>query len=168
MADYDKTNAMRIMENAGFTANPRPFPTAFIVDSGIGAADALGMPYHLVFKTLVTVGRSGGRYVFVIPVDKDLNMRYAAELTGEKSMAMLPMNLLVTATGYVHGGCSPLGMKKKYPTYIDATALQLSKILVSAGRRGLMMEVSPEALGVAAAAKFEFLTTEFRQGALDA
>lgn len=99
-----------------------------------------------VFKTLVTQGKSGQHYVFVIPVEKELDLKKAAKASGEKSVSMIKQKELLPLTGYVHGGCSPIGMKKQFPTFIHESARRCEKIYVSAGRVGFQIEIAPEDL----------------------
>ena len=141
-----KTNVMRLLEQADI-----PFRTAeYEYDesdlSGNHAADVIGMPREQVFKTLVTRAGKGGIYVFCIPVCDELDLKKAAKACGEKSIEMLHVKELLNVTGYIRGGCSPIGMKKKFPTYFHSTALDFETIYVSAGVRGLQLEISPAAL----------------------
>jgi Cys-tRNA(Pro)/Cys-tRNA(Cys) deacylase len=155
-----KTNAMRMLENAGV-----PYSTAtYEVDendlSGIHVAKQLGEPVEQVFKTLVLVGASGGHLVCCIPVAEEVDMKKAARAAGEKNVEMLPLKHLTEVTGYVRGGCSPLGMKKLFPTYIDETAVLFDAIAVSAGIRGEQIVVNAEQLAAVVGAKFADLTRE--------
>lgn len=110
---------------------------------GTEVAAALGEDPARVFKTLVTVGASGGYYVFVIPVAEELDLKKAAKAVGEKSIAMLPQKELLPLTGYLHGGCSPIGMKKPFPTVLHQSAAEQESIYVSAGKVGFQVEVAP-------------------------
>ena len=114
--------------------------------SGTEVAAALGQTAERVFKTLVTVGRSGGHYVFMVPVAKELHLKKAAAAVGEKSLAMIPQKELLPLTGYVHGGCSPIGMKKQFPTVIDASVPEEGTIFFSGGKIGLQIETTLQAL----------------------
>ena len=141
-----KTNVMRLLEQAAI-----PFRTAeYEYDesdlSGNHAADVIGMPREQVFKTLVTRAGKGGIYVFCIPVCDELDLKKAAKACGEKSIEMLHVKELLNVTGYIRGGCSPIGMKKKFPTYIDETAILFDEIAVSAGMRGEQVILAPDAL----------------------
>ena len=141
-----KTNVMRLLEQADI-----PFRTAeYEYDesdlSGNHAADVIGMPREQVFKTLVTRAGKGGIYVFCIPVCDELDLKKAAKACGEKSIEMLHVKELLNVTGYIRGGCSPIGMKKKFPTYIDETAILFDEIAVSAGMRGEQVILAPDAL----------------------
>lgn len=111
-----------------------------------------------MFKTLVTEGRSGAHYVFLVPAPAELDLKKAAAVVGEKSIAMLKSKELLPLTGYIHGGCSPLGMKKLFPTCIDETAQLFDTICVSAGRRGLQVELRPDDLCAVIGAKYADLT----------
>ena len=128
-----KTNAVRIVEAAGIPYEMHEYeaPEGFL--DGVSVAKALGQEPGSVFKTLVTVGQSREYYVCEIPVDKELDLKKAAKHFGEKKLEMLPSKLLTATTGYIKGGCSPVGMKKEFPTAIDASAEQLEKIAVSGG-----------------------------------
>ncbi|MBR6521116.1 MAG: Cys-tRNA(Pro) deacylase [Oscillospiraceae bacterium] len=141
-----KTNVMRLLEQADI-----PFRTAeYEYDesdlSGNHAADVIGMPREQVFKTLVTRAGKGGIYVFCIPVCDELDLKKAAKACGEKSIEMLHVKELLNVTGYIRGGCSPIGMKKKFPTFIDETAILFDEIAVSAGMRGEQVILAPDAL----------------------
>ena len=113
---------------------------------GTEVAEIIGKDPDCVFKTLVTVGKSGANYVFVIPVAEELDLKKAASHVGEKSIEMLKSKNLLPTTGYIHGGCSPIGMKKRFPTYFHNTVLEHGKIYVSAGVRGLQVEIAPASL----------------------
>ena len=141
-----KTNVTRLLTAAGV-----PFETAeYEFDekdlSGLHAAKATGMPAEQVFKTLVTRGGGKNFYVFCIPVCCELDLKKAARAAGEKSIEMLHVNELLPLTGYIRGGCSPIGMKKKFPTFLEETAQLCEKIAVSAGQRGCQIILSPEDL----------------------
>jgi Cys-tRNA(Pro)/Cys-tRNA(Cys) deacylase len=137
-----KTNAIRILE-----ANKIPHTTHnYQVDddlTGLSVANKIGADPDSVFKTLVTVGDKNSIFVFCLPVTAELNLKKAASASGNKKLEMLKMNDLFSITGYIRGGCSPIGMKKKYPTYIDETARLFEKIFVSAGIRGTQICLSP-------------------------
>lgn len=141
----EKTNVMRLLDGAKIDYEAHVFETED-VPSGSAAADIMGKPHDMVFKTLVTVGKSGGHYVFVIPVDSELDLKKAAFAAGEKSVAMVKSKELLPLTGYIHGGCSPIGMKKQFPTSFDETVILFDKIIFSGGRIGHMVEVDPEAI----------------------
>ncbi len=155
----EKTNVMRLLEQAGIPYTPHWYDPEAAV-SGTEVARALGQDESCVFKTLVTAGADGGHYVFVIPAPASLDLKKAARAAGVKSVAMLPQKELLPLTGYVHGGCSPLGMRKPFPTFIDETALITDAFLCSAGRRGAQAELSAEALAELIGAQFADLTEE--------
>lgn len=145
MAEAAKTNAMRILEREGVPYLVHTYSPDTGVD-GASVARALGQDPQAVFKTLVTQGRSRAMYVFVIPVAATLNLKLAAAACGEKSIEMIPQKQLLPSTGYIHGGCSPIGMKKALPTFIDETAQLFDAICVSAGRIGAQAELAPDDL----------------------
>ncbi len=142
----DKTNVMRLLERAGVPYTPHAYPHGDGAADGMAVAKMTGQDPDRVFKTLVTRGASGAYYVFPIPVSATLDLKKAARAAGEKSVAMLPARELLPLTGYVHGGCSPVGMKKRFPTVFDETCLRFDTILVSAGKIGYQVEAAPEAL----------------------
>jgi len=115
--------------------------------SGVEAARLMGLEEARVYKTLVTRGKSGQLYVFVIPAAAELDLKKAASVSSEKSVSMILSRELLPNTGYVHGGCSPIGMKKVYPTFVDSTAQQFDTIYFSAGRIGFQVEIKPDDLG---------------------
>ena len=143
----EKTNVMRTLEQKKivYTAKTYPHGEGDALD-GVSVARAVGLEPEMVFKTLVCKGASGGYYVFDIPVEENLDLKKAARAVGEKSVAMLPQKELLPLTGYVHGGCSPVGMKKSFPTVFHATAADLPAIMVSAGRIGHQVQCDPQAL----------------------
>ena len=138
-----KTNAMRLLDAAKI--NYRTAEDAYTEDdlSGVHAAQSIGMPEEQVFKTLVTRGDKTGLTVFCIPVAEELDLRKAAAASGNKKVEMVHVKELLALTGYIRGGCSPIGMKKKYPTYIDETVILHEEIAVSAGQRGVQLILSP-------------------------
>ena len=138
----EKTNVMRLLEQKGIPYTPHDYRASGAV-GGTEVAAALGADPARVFKTLVTVGASGGYYVFVIPVAEELDLKKAAKAVGEKSIAMLPQKELLPLTGYIHGGCSPIGMKKPFPTVLHQSAAERESIYVSAGKVGFQVEVTP-------------------------
>ena len=145
-APSEKTNVMRVLEQRGiefgsyFYGNGEPM-------SGTEVADLLGQDRDRVFKTLVTVGHSGEHYVFMVPVAEELDLKKAASAVGEKNIAMIRSKELLPLTGYVHGGCSPIGMKKQFTTVIDETAELFDSIMFSAGKIGAQVDVAPGDLG---------------------
>ena len=140
----DKTNAMRQLDRKKAVYSVHSYEGGAL--SGTEVAAALGQDPARVFKTLVTVAKSGGHYVFMIPVAAALDLKKAAAAVQEKALSMLPQKELLPLTGYVHGGCSPIGMKKQFPTVLDASAAQYDTICFSAGRIGLQIETSPSML----------------------
>lgn len=141
-----KTNVMRLLEQAGIAHTSLEYEYDESDLSGGHAARALMLPEEQVFKTLVTRGSKGGIYVFCIPVNTELNLKRAAENAGEKKIEMVHVKELLGLTGYIRGGCSPIGMKKKYPVFIDETATLFDIIAVSGGQRGVQVMLSPESL----------------------
>ena len=141
----EKTNVMRTLEQKKIAYTPHEYPADGPVD-GVSVAAYLNQDPEQVFKTLVTKGAGGGYYVFDIPVAENLDLKKAAKAVGEKSIAMLPQKELLPLTGYVHGGCSPVGMKKQFPTVFHKTALGYDTVCVSAGRIGAQVECDPKAL----------------------
>lgn len=141
----EKTNVMRTLEQKKIAYTPHEYPADGPVD-GVSVAAYLNQDPEQVFKTLVTKGAGGGYYVFDIPVAENLDLKKAAKAVGEKSIAMLPQKELLPLTGYVHGGCSPVGMKKSFPTVFHRTAADLPTIMVSAGRIGRQVQCDPKDL----------------------
>lgn len=141
-----KTNAVRIIEQA--TISCREAFYAFDENdlNGKHAANAIGLPYEQVYKTLVAKGSRTGINVFCIPVCSELDLKKAAKAAGDKDMVLVPVKDLLGLTGYIRGGCSPVGMKKKYPTFFEETCQLYEEIAVSAGERGHQMILSPIAL----------------------
>ena len=152
----EKTNALRLLDAQGIPHAVHVYdPDA--ADGGEVAA-LLGESPDQVFKTLVTVAPSRKNYVFVVPVNCTLHLKKAAAAVGEKSIAMIPQKDLLPLTGYIHGGCSPIGMKKPFPTFIHETAQLFDSIFVSAGRRGCQVEIAPDALCALVGAQYADLT----------
>lgn len=141
MKMVDKTNVMRLLEQKKVPYAHYTYESEGAI-SGVEVAALLEQNPAQVFKTLVTTGRSGAHYVFVIPVGAGLELKKAAKAVGEKSLEMLKQKDLLPLTGYVHGGCSPIGMKKAFRTTIDATAQNFESIIFSGGRIGLQVQVS--------------------------
>ena len=140
-----KTNVMRILDAHRVPYRHYTYDVATAPD-GCAVANALGQNPHQVFKTLVTVARSGRNYVFMVPVCAELDLKRAATSVGEKSIDMLKMRDLLGLTGYIHGGCSPIGMKKQLQTVADASAKNFETIIFSAGRPGAQVEITPNEL----------------------
>ena len=137
-----KTNVMRILEQKKVKYQPHSYADTEAI-SGIEVAEVLGQDVSQVFKTLVTVGSTKKNYVFVIPVNKELDLKKAASAVREKKIEMIKTKELLPLTGYVHGGCSPVGMKKLFKTVVDETAAGQETIMFSAGKIGYQVEVSP-------------------------
>lgn len=158
-AKDEKTNVMRLLEQKGIDYTAHTYPADGPID-GASVAAALGQDTECVFKTLVARGASGGYYVFDIPVRETLDLKKAARAVGEKSIAMIHQKELLPLTGYVHGGCSPLGMKKKFPTVFHETAEIVDTIMVSAGKIGYQVELAPGDLVELAQGSLADLTVE--------
>ncbi len=141
-----KTNAMRILDNYGIKYNIITYDSADGKIDGISVAQKIGKRSEEVFKTLVVQGNSGNIYVFIIPVAEELDLKKAAKITDEKKVDMLQVKDITKYTGYIRGGCSPIGMKKDYPTFIHESALNLETIVVSGGKVGVQMELSVDEL----------------------
>ena len=135
----NKTNAMRRLDAAKIPYEVKEYVVDESDLSGIHIAREIGLPFAQVFKTLVAKGDRSGIVVFCIPVDKEIDLKHAATITGNKKIEMLPVKDLLGTTGYIRGGCSPIGMKKKFPTYIDESAGNFESITVSAGVRGAQL-----------------------------
>lgn len=148
-----RTNAMRILERMHLPFTCQTYECKEFTD-GIETADRLGLPHEQVYKTLVTAGKSGSHYVFVIPIEEELDFKKAAKAVEEKSLEMLHLKDLTGVTGYVRGGCTCIGMKKQFPTVIYEGAQKLEAMYVSGGRVGLQLKLSPEVLKKAAGASF--------------
>lgn len=142
----NKTNAVRLVEQAGISCRESFYEFDEKDLSGLHAAQAIGLPPEQVFKTLVARGEKTGINVFCIPVCSELNLKKAAKAAGDKNMELVAVKELLGLTGYIRGGCSPVGMKKKYPTFFDETCILWEEIAVSAGARGHQMIVPPEPL----------------------
>lgn len=141
----NKTNVMRVLDSRGISYTAHTYPADGPID-GVSVAKMLGQDPECVFKTLVTKGASGAYYVFDIPVAENLDLKKAAKAVGEKSIAMLPQKELLPLTGYVHGGCSPVGMKKQFPTVFHETVEIIDTIMVSAGKIGFQVQCDPAEL----------------------
>lgn len=148
-----KTNAMRALDAQKIPYKCTSYECEGFMD-GVSVAAAVGISCEQCFKTLVTVGASRTNYVFVIPVDKELALKKAAACVGEKSVAMLPAKNITTVTGYVKGGCSPIGMKKAFHTVINESARELPQMTVSAGKLGMQITLSPQDLAAVCQADF--------------
>ena len=137
----EKTNVMRLLEQQKIKYTPHFYDNT--MTDGESIAKALGEPNECTFKTLVTEDGNRHYFVFVIPVHKALDLKKAAKAAGVKSLSMLPQKNLLGLTGYIHGGCSPIGMKKKFPTYIDESVSGQAKMFCSAGKVGAQIETDP-------------------------
>lgn len=140
-----KTNVMRILDRMKIVYQAYTYECEEFVDA-VQIADMLGLLHEKVYKTLVTVGSKGEYFVFVIPIEEELDLKKAAKAVGEKALSMIPVKELLKVTGYVRGGCTAIGMKKLYTTRIDKSAEALSQMIVSGGRIGSQIELSPEDL----------------------
>ena len=148
-----KTNAVRLVEQAKIPCRESFYEFDEKDLSGLHAAQAIGMPPEQVFKTLVAKGEKTGIHVFCIPVCCELDLKKAAKAAGDKNMEMVPVKDLLALTGYIRGGCSPVGMKKKYPSYLAETCILWEEIAVSAGARGHQIILNPEQLAALVDAK---------------
>lgn len=145
MAKEAKTNAMRILERQKIPYETLTYECEDFTD-GLHVADRTGTPYEQSFKTLVMEGKSGAYYVFVVPVVKEVDRKAAARAVGEKTVDMIHVKDIQKVTGYIRGGCSPIGMKKQYVTVFDQSAGNFEEIYVSGGRLGVTLKVSVEGL----------------------
>ena len=153
----EKTNAMRLLDQSRIAYFIREYPAETV--DGRKVAEVLGEDPDHVFKTLVTKNQATQYFVFCVPVSAELDLKKAAKAVGAKSIEMIHQKELLPLTGYVHGGCSPLGMKKKFITYMDESALLYERIYVSGGKRGLQIGINPEDLSKIADIKFTDLTS---------
>lgn len=153
-----RTNVARLLETSGIACEEHNYDTADGAIDAVSVARKLGKPVEQVFKTLVTVSNQHDHFVFVVPAGDELDLKKAAKAVGRKSIEMLPLKQLLPLTGYVHGGCSPVGMKKHFPTAIDETAQLFDSICVSAGCVGCNIEVDPVKLAELLNAVFADLT----------
>ena len=159
MKKEEKTNVMRVLDGRKVSYESHTYePDATLRGEEIAAI--LGEDVEKVFKTLVTVSKSGKNYVFVVPVNAELDLKKAASAAGEKAISMIKQKDLLPLTGYVHGGCSPIGMKKRFPTFLHRTAADAEKMFVSAGKVGFQAELAPEDLIRITGAKLADLVAE--------
>ena len=149
-----KTNAQRMLEKEKIPYLAHTYETGDGHIDGVSVAHKMGIDPAVVFKTLVTRGASRGIYIFVVPVALELNLKAAARAVGEKSVEMIAVKEITPLTGYVRGGCSPIGMKKHYPTVVDESARPLERMIVSAGRIGGQIELAPGDLQKATGCSF--------------
>ena len=154
MAKQEKTNAMRLLDGKKIQYNIHDYTESGAI-AGEEVAAVLGDNPAQVFKTLVTIGKSKQYYVFIVPVTGELDLKKAAKAVGEKSIEMIKSKELLPLTGYVHGGCSPIGMKKVFPTVIDKSAKSFDKIFFSAGKIGLQIEIAVEDIDKIIRVKYE-------------
>ncbi len=140
--NIEKTNVMRVLEQKGIVYKEHVYDPEKAV-SGKEVAEILSQDPEKVFKTLVCVSKSKTHYVYVIPVLSELDLKKAAKAANEKNIELIPQKELLPLTGYVHGGCSPIGMKKEFKTFFDETAILFDTIMVSGGKRGYQVEVNP-------------------------
>lgn len=152
----EKTNVMRLLDQKKIEYTPHTYNPE--ITNGETVAEILGQNPNEVFKTLVTVANTKAYFVFVIPVNENLDLKKAAKTAGVKSVAMIKQKELLPLTGYIHGGCSPVGMKKQFKTVIHETARDMEKFFVSAGKVGFQIEVSPLKLASLIRADFGDLT----------
>lgn len=142
----EKTNAARLLDRAKIAYELVPYTVDENDLSAITVAASLGQPIERVYKTLVLKGDRNGHFVCIIQGDKEVNLKAAAKVSGNKSAEMIPMKELLPTTGYIRGGCTPIGMKKRFPTFIDATCTAFDYIYISAGVRGLQLKIDPKPL----------------------
>lgn len=154
MAKELKTNAMRFLDKNKIEYDIRTYECDEFID-GVTVAEALGQPVEETFKTLVAQGKTGAFYCFLVPVALELDLKKAARSVGEKSVELIHVKDINKVTGYVRGGCTPIGMKKQFPTVIHNTAGQLDRFFISGGRIGTQIHLSPQALAKSIRAKFE-------------
>ena len=156
----EKTNVMRVLEQHKIAYTAHEYPHGKEAVDGVTVANLLGQRVEQVFKTLVARGRSGGFHVFVVPVAKELDLKKAAKAAGEKSVELVHVKELLGLTGYVRGGCSPVGMKKAFPTVFDESVNEQSAVIVSAGKIGWQIECAPADLIALVRAKTAPITAE--------
>ncbi|WP_288759484.1 Cys-tRNA(Pro) deacylase [uncultured Veillonella sp.] len=156
--DHKKTNAMRILDTHKVAYNVLEYEWEEGRGTGVHAAEKLHLPAERVFKTLVGRGAKTGPVVFCIPVAAELDLKQAARISGNKSVELIHVKELLGITGYMRGGCSPVGMKKLFPTYFDETMAQFDAVYVSAGLRGMQIQLNPQELAEVVQAQFVPLT----------
>ena len=154
MAKQEKTNAMRLLDGKKIQYTVHDYAESGAI-AGEDVASVLGENPAQVFKTLVTIGKSRQYYVFIVPVTGELDLKKAAKAVGEKSIEMIKSKELLPLTGYIHGGCSPIGMKKVFPTVIDKSAESFERIFFSAGKIGLQIEIAVEDISKIIRVKYE-------------
>lgn len=154
MAKDNKTNAIRILEKSKIAFTVNNYNCEVFVDA-VKIADMLNQPYESSYKTLVTQGKSRAYYVFCIPIAQELDLKKAAKSVGEKAISMISVKDITAVTGYIRGGCTPIGMKKQFVTVIDKTAEAFSEIIISGGKIGVQIILNPKDLAALIGAKFE-------------
>lgn len=159
MAKDNKTNAMRMLDKLKIPYTSHTYECENFVD-GVQIAELLGEDCSMTFKTLVTVGKSGKYFVFCLPVDKEMDLKKCARAVGEKALTPVHVKDILAVTGYIRGGCSPVGMKKPYRTVIHESAQSLERIIVSGGRLGLQLELTPGDLAKACSGEFADIIAE--------
>ncbi len=142
MAKEQKTNAMRILDKNKIAYTVNTYACDEFID-GVTVADQLGQPYESSYKTLVAVGKSGGHYVFVVPIAQELDLKAAARAVGEKAVELIHVKELFALTGYIRGGCTPIGMKKAFPTVIHDSVMDFDTVIISGGRIGAQILLAP-------------------------
>ena len=152
-----KTNALRILDRNKIPYEYQTYECDEFID-GITVADKIGLPHEQVYKTLVTTGKSGQHYVFVLPIAEELDLKKAAKAVGEKSVEMLHVKDITSVTGYVRGGCTAIGMKKQFPTVIDDSARNLKHMYVSGGKLGMQICLAPDDLKMLSRAEYADIT----------
>ena len=152
-----KTNALRILDREKIHYEIREFPLKGL-EAAVNVPEYLGISRDQLFKTLVTTDSNGAYYVFCLPTSRELDLKKAAATVGTKRIEMLKQKDLQKLTGYIHGGCSPVGMKKLFPTVVDISALNWEKIVVSAGKVGILMEINPRMLESLIKARYDSVT----------
>lgn len=153
-----KTNAMRILDDKNIKYNVLTYNTNDGKVDGISVSKKINKNPKFVYKTLVTQGNSKEIYVFVVPVEKELNLKKSAKVVKEKNISMIAVKDIKKITGYIRGGCSPIGMKKDYKTFIDKSASKIEKIIISAGKIGVQIEIEPKELESLINARFADIT----------
>lgn len=154
-----KTNAMRILDRNKISYRMNQYQCDEFID-GVHIADLLGQSYDITFKTLVMQGKSKNYYVFVLPIHREVDLKKAAKVVGEKSLEMVPVKDINKVTGYIRGGCTPVGMKKNYPTIIHESGKGLEEIIISGGRLGTQIFLAPEDLAKVTGGKFADIIVE--------
>lgn len=156
MAKELKTNAMRILDSRKIPYTVNLYTCDEFID-GVHIADLLGQPYESSFKTLVAVGKSGEHYVFVLPIAEELDFKKCAQAVGEKAVELIPVKDILKLTGYIRGGCTPIGMKKPFPTVIHESAKSFDTVIISGGRIGAQILLNPYDLAKVTNAEFRDL-----------